>query len=233
MIKRFALRDTLNSAEACELISAMIQSEFSEKDLLAYCVEGRIFAYVRVKAKRVRSTEPEICAPGLTTHHFSASGLHQITTPDLIEKPSVNLMSFCGEARAIFDPSEAYDDSDTYSPWCKIQWSEECSVAMDGLWFCKTQMESFAEEISNAKERSIDKRAEKGIGQTIAAVAALAARGDLDLCGDVPFKKAQELDANGEIEFTIGRDTFKKYFSMGSNYVIVGTSKSSKIKRRS
>lgn len=230
MIKRFALRETLNSNEACELISTMIQSGFTETDLLAYCTEGHVTPYIKVKPKQVRSAELVVCAQDLATQDFVASGFHQVTTPELIGKPNPNLVSFLGTARAIFNQDESSDPSIDYDPWHTIEWTEDCSVPLEDLWFYKRQLESIAEEISGAKERSLDTRVEKGIGQTIAAVAALAAKGGLDLDGDVPFKQAQELHDNGEIEFTIRRDTFKKYFSMGRNYVIAGHRTPAKIK---
>lgn len=230
MIKRFALRETLNSNEACELISTMIQAGFTETDLLAYCTEGHVTPYIKVRSKQVRSAEFVVCAQALATQDFVASGFHQVATPDLIGMPGLHCVSFSGTARAIFNPNESSDPNVDYDPWHTIEWAEDCSVELKDLWFFKRQLESIAGEISGARDRSLDTRTEKGIGQTIAAVAALAAKGGLDLDGDVPFRQAQELHDKGEIEFTIGRDTFKKYFSMGRNHVIAGYRKSAKIK---
>lgn len=105
MIKKFALRETLDSSEACELISAMISSDFAPKDLLAYCREGQIHAYIRVSAKRVHSLEPEVYAPDEATHDFIASGLHRVVTTDLLDKPTPCPMVFLVKQDPLSSPA--------------------------------------------------------------------------------------------------------------------------------
>lgn len=231
MVKRFALRETLNSIEACDFISHLIREEFSETDLLAYCREGRISPYIMVKAKPIRSTEPVVYALNCATHEFSASGLHQVTSPGLIGTKEPKLFSFYGEARAIASSEDEPNVDSTQEPFiCMVDWSEERSLGMSELLFPLRDLRDLAEGLSSAQELDLDKRAERGVGQTIAAVAALAAKGEIDLLGEAPFNKAQKLHEKGEIEFTIKRDTFKKYFSLGGDHIIVGPSRSPKFK---
>lgn len=213
MIKKFALRETLDSSEACELISAMISSDFAPKDLLAYCIEGQIDAYIRVSAKQVHSLEPEMYAPGQATHDFIASGLHRVVTTDLLDKPTPCPMVFSGEARPVIEPGDAE------LPRFWIDWTEECRLTMEDLWFYKARLEDFAQELVSKKQQKFDSRQEKGIGQTILAVAALASKGNLDLHGDAPYAEAVKLAEMGEIEFDVHRNTFRKYFSYATNLV--------------
>jgi len=212
MIKKFALRETLDSSEACELISAMISSDFAPKDLLAYCREGQIHAYIRVSAKRVHSLEPEVYAPDEATHDFIASGLHRVVTTDLLDKPTPCPMVFSGEARPVIEPGVAK------VPRLWIEWTEECRLTMEDLWFYKARLEDFAQELVSKKQQKFDPRQEKGIGQTILAVAALASKGKFDLHGEVPYAEALKLAEMGEIEFDIHRNTFKKYLSYAKNW---------------
>ena len=251
MLKKYTLRETLDISEASELVSHVLREPVTEKDLLGYCRDQRLGAYINIPPTPVRSLEPVEYAPYYATHEFSAFGLQRIVYPQLIGKPGVLKFSFNGAAVATPSPEKHEKqpgDDTTTAPdqaeklplplhdaeplYTVIDWEMERIIKEADILLLRQELMALAEELSDSAEMDLDKRAEKGVGQTLAALVLIARQRPIDFNGDAPFSEALKLHKTKQIEFTIQSDTFRKYFRLAGDYMIAGAANPPKTKPR-
>lgn len=209
-MKKYALRKTLSCAEAAEFIAEAIKAPFTVSDLLGYCRDRHLSAYVLLREKPVVSDEIFPLADGQGTQRFSASGLHKVISPERIGISTPGRISYCGEGRVADEPEES-----TFS--CQIYWSEEGALQVTDLVFHMSEVKALASDLGSAAKPKLDPRMEHSIGQIIAGI---AAKGGVDLYDKKLHSDLTKRGENGEIAFDLCSDTFKKFIQMGKDFVI-------------